>query len=116
MKFLKQTSMRCSLSQSNTAETIPGFLRAWTARSVMVLVEPHVELQLNEQVIVKFESTPSSSSDCSISTARLHSRVVSILWQDAGNLVGLAVHAVKTAEPNNSGMQSGNRTRWRTAS
>lgn len=110
MKSLRQNAMRCWILRSEPAEMLRGFVTTWRARTVTVLVAPRAGLQLNEGVVVSIDHQQDSTADFPARITRLHSRVVSIIWQDAGDLVGLAVGTADAPNSNHSEYQLVNRT------
>ena len=110
MKSLRQNAMRCWILRSEPAEMLRGFVTTWRALNVTVLVAPRAGLQLNEGVVVSIDRRPDLVVDSPARITRLHSRVVSIVWQDAGDLVGLAVRTAQAPEGNDSEFQLVNRT------
>ena len=90
--------MPCGISRSEPAKTVPGFITSWRTRSVTVVVSPNTGLELDEAVVVTIDRPSNHPTDASGYVACLYSRVVSVIWQDAGDLVGLAVWTARSSD------------------
>ena len=91
MELLNQSVMRCWIVRSEQTQLLAGFVTGWRLRNVTVLVTPRAGLRIDEAVLLDIEIEAGSYGTCLGSAARLLSRVVSLVWQESGDLVGLAV-------------------------
>ena len=110
MDLLNQSTMRCWIVRSEQAERLAGFVSGWRLGHLTVLVTPRAGLQIDEAVLLEIEVAAGSGGDLARNAARVLSRVVSVVWQEFGDLVGLAVLPVSSANILNFKHLTANRT------
>lgn len=116
MNLLTTNAVRCRISRSEPVEELSGTVTTWSTQSLTVMSSPRAGFRLNEPVVVRVDYLADSQADRPARFALFYSRVVSIVWQNAGEVLGLAIRAAKWPVIGRPKCQPRSRTPGRTVS